>query len=112
ARIDPAAAASRPHRVCDSYDPWDSVYAPSSRFSGASCTSLLSLQRLCGHPVLRGTLTALDATLRVSMCAWSETSTTPVAVAPSGHSAATGCASSTPCGPWNSGAAILDSTPP
>src|SRR5438067_63268 len=57
ARSDPAIAASRQRRVAESYDPWGSVYAPSSRFSGASCTVLLLLGRLRCDPVLRRTLT-------------------------------------------------------
>lgn len=36
ARIDPAVAASRQHCVTESYVPWGSVCAPSSRFSGTS----------------------------------------------------------------------------
>src|SRR5690242_3665082 len=55
--IAPAVAFSRQHRVVESYHPCGSVSAPNSRFSGASCTTLLPPGRLRSHPVLRVTLT-------------------------------------------------------
>jgi hypothetical protein len=61
-RTDPAAAASRQHCVAESSDLGCSIYAPSSRFSGVSCTRLLPLGQSAGHPVFRGTLTLIQRT--------------------------------------------------
>ena len=57
ARIEPASPATQQLRVDKSSDLECSVYAPSSRFSGASCTSLIPIARLRRQPVDAGTFT-------------------------------------------------------
>ena len=56
-RIEPASPATQQLRVDKSSDLKCSVYAPSSRFSGASCTSLIPIARLRRQPVDAGTFT-------------------------------------------------------
>ena len=57
---EPATDATRQRRVDKSSDWGCSAYAPSSRSSGASCTSLIPIARLRRQPVGAGTLTVLQ----------------------------------------------------
>ena len=65
-----ATEAIRQRRVEKSSDRRRSVYAPSSRSSGASCTSLMPSARLHREPVGVGALMSEMGTMRAGRCRW------------------------------------------
>ena len=66
-RIEPAITVTQQLRIDESSDLGCSAYAPSSRFSGASCTSLIPIVKLRGQPVGRGMLTFDSGTTASSL---------------------------------------------